>query len=81
MQKIIDWLKDYFAARCSLPEKVETINFFEAGMIDSFGVIELIEVLEKEFGIQLTETQFQDRRFPTIAGLAEIVSEMQRVHL
>lgn len=78
MQQTIDWLKAYFSARAPLPEQAETVNFFQAGMIDSFGVIELIDALEQEFGVQLTEAQFQDRRFPTIAGLAEIVRELQR---
>ena len=50
-------------------------NYFDAGAIDSFGVIELIEAVEDRFKIAFRQHDFQDRRFATVAGLAEIVHE------
>ena len=46
--------------------------------IDSFGVIDLIEKLERQFDMRFANTQLQDRRFPTITGLAEILDEISR---
>ena len=76
MQPYIDWLKEYFARKSDLPENIEQLNYFNAGIIDSFGVIELIESIEQEFKIRFSEDHFQDRRFPTISGLAEIIQEL-----
>lgn len=73
----VDWLKRWFSEKRSLPENIEVENYFEAGLIDSFGVIELIEAVEKEFNIRFQESNFQDRRFATIQGLAQIIQELQ----
>lgn len=73
-----DWLVGYFSSRhSSLPENVREVNFLEAGLIDSFDIILLIEELEAEFDVKFSERDFQDRRFVTISGLAEIVAEQK----
>ena len=77
MQHKVDWLKAWFSQESQLPENVEEKNYFEACLIDSFTVIELIEAVEKEFNIRFQESNFQDRRFATIQGLAEIIEEIQ----
>ncbi len=74
-----NWLLDWFAARgepCAL--KAEE-NYYDKGVIDSFSVIELIEDVETRFGIRFCNSDFRDKRFPTVAGLAELISEKQRV--
>ncbi len=78
MQETIDWLKNYFAKSASLPAGVEELNYFEIGLIDSLGVIELIENIESHFNIQFTEMNFQERRFSTIKGLAEIIKDIKK---
>lgn len=70
------WLQDWFAGRGARPQRDE--NYFDAGAIDSFGVILLIEAVEKHFEIAFRQRDFQDRRFATIAGLTEIINE--RLH-
>lgn len=55
-------------------------NFFEAGHIDSLEAINLVERIEQEFGIRFENREFQDRRFVTVSGLAEIISDKVRVH-
>ena len=67
------WLQDWFAGRGARP--ATDANYFEAGAIDSFGVIEMIEAIEDHFKVKFRQHDFQDRRFATIAGLAEIVHE------
>jgi acyl carrier protein len=67
------WLQDWFAGRGA--RVASDANYFEAGAIDSFGVIELIEAVESHFKIAFRQHDFQDRRFASIAGLAEIVNE------
>ena len=65
------WLVDWFAGRGHRLTREQ--NYFEAEAVDSFGVIELIEACETEFRFSFGERDFQDRRFATIAGLAEII--------
>lgn len=78
MQQYIDWLKTYFSNSAPLPSDIDEANYFHAGLIDSLGIIDLIEAIESEFNINLTETHFQERRFSTIKGLAEIINEIKQ---
>ncbi|HSH01834.1 MAG TPA: acyl carrier protein [Anaerolineae bacterium] len=77
MHLYVPWLKNYFEEYTGepLPVNIETDNYFDAGLIDSFAVIELIEAIEQEFDIEFDEDDFQDRRFVTMAGLSEIIQE------
>ena len=74
------WLLEWLAGRGPLPKPRIAdnlpLNYFEAGLIDSFGVIELITDIENEFGIRFNETHFQDRRFAVVSGLAKLVREL-----
>ncbi|WP_456324637.1 acyl carrier protein [Desulfonauticus submarinus] len=74
------WLLKWFEQRGQVPgETVEEklkVNYFEAGLIDSFGVIEMISEIEEYFGINFSEKHFQERRFATIGGLKDIISEL-----
>jgi acyl carrier protein len=72
-----EWLTAYFSERTKLPENFERANFFESKMIDSLGVLELIEAIESKYKITFESSHFQDRRFPTISGLSEIIDEIK----
>lgn len=72
-----DWLENWFRSRTGLAEHPRDKNMFDAAWIDSMGVMELIDALEQEFGFRFTESHFQDRRFPTIGGLAGLVDEIK----
>ena len=71
----IGWLVNYLSEASDLgPDPIDR-NVFEAGWIDSFGTILLVEALEEQFAIRFNQEAFQDRRFATIRGIAEIVTE------
>jgi len=69
------WLVAWFGRRAPHISMEATRNYFDAGAIDSLGVIELIEDAETSFGVRFSQSDFQDRRFPTIDGLADIIRE------
>jgi acyl carrier protein len=50
-----------------------TVDLFEDGYVDSIGVIELIEFLERTFAIELPEEDLFSPEFSTIDGIARIV--------
>ncbi len=74
-----DWLLDWFAARGEAGALTVEENYYDKGVIDSFSVIELIEDVETRFGIRFSDGDFRDKRFPTVAGLADLIAEKQRV--
>jgi D-alanine--poly(phosphoribitol) ligase subunit 2 len=67
------WLTDWFHHREPLIRLAPETNFFVAGAIDSFGVIELIEEVEQTFSVKFTQEEFQDPRFVSIQGLANLL--------
>lgn len=69
------WLLDWFNKRVPHVHLSTEDNYFNAGAIDSLGIMELIEDMEQHFLIRFTQDDFQDRRFASIAGLTAIVSE------
>ena len=79
MNPELAWLVEWFSTKGAMEKsagtEVETVNMFDAGWIDSFGVIDLITDIENHFGIRFSEQHFQDRRFPTLGGLSEIIKE------
>ena len=77
MTTTAEWLKKWFAEHAPDIALAGGDNFFDQEAIDSFGIIELIETVEREFGIRFTNQMFQDRRFPTIDGLAAIIEEIR----
>jgi acyl carrier protein len=50
-----------------------TVDLFEDGYVDSIGVIELIQFLEKTFAIEIPEGDLFSPEFSTIDGIAKIV--------
>jgi acyl carrier protein len=76
-ETISAWLLEKLGKGKELPDDVCSSSYFELGLIDSFGVIELIDELEEEFSVRFTEAHFQDRRFATVDGLVEIILEIQ----
>ena len=79
--QVQDWLTDWFISRGKLPKKIgETVpetlcntDYFEAGWLTSMEVVEFVTEIEQRFGMQFSESDLQDPRFVTIAGLAELI--------
>ena len=51
-----------------------TAQLFDAGYVDSLGVVSLITFIETSFGVELLEEDLFDIRFTTIAGMSEIIA-------
>jgi acyl carrier protein len=71
------WLKAWFKNKgAAIPDGAEGRNYLEMGLIDSFGFLELMLSIEKEYGIKFSDIHLQDKRFVTVDGLAEIINEV-----
>ena len=77
--QVQEWLTNWFAARGktgkSAPEHLGDIDYFEAGWLTSMEVVEFVMEIEQQFGMQFSESDLQDPRFVTIAGLTELILE------
>jgi len=61
-------------AQAPLPDDPDS-SLFEAGVIDSFGMMDLVERLEAEFGIKIPDEDMVPRRFETLAKIAKHVDQ------
>ncbi len=52
------------------------VHLFEAGYVDSPGVVETIAHLERRYGMELPEDVLFDPRFTCINGMAEVIAEL-----
>lgn len=59
-------------AQAALPEDLDA-SLFEAGVIDSFGVMDLVAKLEERFGIQVPDSDMVPRKFESLAKIAAYV--------
>ena len=77
-EQVCQWLCDWFASRGKVKGDAAArlhVDYFEAGLLTSLEVIEFVSEIEEHFGVSFSEQDFQDPRFVTIAGLAELVAE------
>ena len=72
------WLCEWFTSRRKFKgdaARLVDINYFDAGLLTSLEVIEFVSEIEDRFGVQFSEQDFQDPRFVTVAGLAELIAD------
>ena len=50
-------------------------DLFEEGVIDSFGVIEIVTFIQENFGVELEPDDLMSELLATISGLAALVQE------
>ncbi|OIQ50056.1 D-alanine--poly(phosphoribitol) ligase subunit 2 [Pseudodesulfovibrio hydrargyri] len=75
---IAKWLGDMGGPK-GLPERPALDDdYFQAGYIDSMGIMDLVLELEGEFGFTFRESDFQLREFSTVIGLAAIVDRRMK---
>lgn len=79
--EIVDWLWAWFKNRDASSVKFRTegeVRYLDLGLIDSMGLMELIGAIEEKHGVRFDERHFQDPRFLTMGGLAELVAELRK---
>jgi acyl carrier protein len=63
-----------FSIKASDQRFDRTVDLFDDGYVDSIGVIELIQFLERTFAIEIPEEDLFSSEFSTIDGIARIVT-------
>jgi D-alanine--poly(phosphoribitol) ligase subunit 2 len=48
-------------------------NLFDAGVIDSYGVVEMVGHIEREFGVSFTDEELLSPKLASVRGISELV--------
>lgn len=67
--RLVSWLRD----RGQVSEE----DLFEAGVLDSMGLLELIAFIEEEFEVSLDATQMNVNNFRTISQIVALVASCE----
>lgn len=75
--EIKKWVVNWFKERNQDPELVIGVesDYYKCGLLDSFGIIELIEEVEAHFSLRFDDSDFQSVHFRTIQGLVQIIEQ------
>ena len=72
----IDTVRNLVAELAQAPVPADAdASLFEAGAIDSFGVMDLVERLEEAFDIQIPDKDMVPRKFETLAKITAYVDQ------
>lgn len=69
-------IKDRYLTPAS-PELTDDTPLFTEGLIDSFGVLELITFLEDTFALSIDTAQHEIREFDSVSKIIELVHHLQ----
>lgn len=72
--RVEEFVRTQFSVSPTDPAFDRTADLFEGGYVDSVGVVELLEFLQEEFGVDIPDDDLLSDDFSTIAGIARIVS-------
>lgn len=59
-------------ARTEMPN--QNSSLFEAGILDSFSLVEFVTLLENEFGIRVSDAELRPETFETMAKIEDYLS-------
>jgi acyl carrier protein len=72
--RIRNTINEMLAARGHTEPVSETESLFTSGRLDSLAATEVLMVLETDFGIDLSDADFDISRLDTIADLEDLVA-------
>jgi acyl carrier protein len=77
-KSIADQLEDFVRRAGEIPDDDpdfdRNVHLFEAGYLDSLGVVRLIDYLETTYALKFTENELFDPGFTTVRGISDITA-------
>lgn len=62
------------SARTELP--AAAVSLFKSGVLDSFSLVDLVALLEAEYGIRVPDSELRPEKFDTIAKIEVMVERL-----
>ena len=59
----------------SFADVADDVNLFDAGIMDSLAVIEIILFLEQRYGVTFAASGIDPRELATVAGILEVIEQ------
>lgn len=73
--EIVRYLRESVPAAAAYPSLPMDDSLYELGVLDSFGVVELVAFLEKRWRIQIFDSEITKEKFGSIHKMARLVEE------
>ena len=67
------WIINWFKKRNPAEDVNVKDDYVSCGLIDSFGVLELVFELENRFSFKFTDNDFKHPHFRTINGMTQLI--------
>lgn len=70
----------YLESKGGVPGRTEEeklrFEYLNAGLIDSMGIVEMLQAFEAEFGVRFSPSHMQSVDFQTVGGLVRIIAKL-----
>ncbi len=76
-ETILEFLRTRFRASIGRTALDRDTPLFSSGIVDSFGVLELIAFLEQQFAVDIDPAQHELEEFNTVAKIIALVSALR----
>jgi acyl carrier protein len=76
-ETILEFIRTRFRAAIGRTTLDRDTTLFSSGIVDSFGVLELIAFIEERFGIDIDPARHQLEEFDTVAKIAALVTTLR----
>lgn len=76
-KEVRQFIQNTFRAQVALTPVEDDTPLFSSGIIDSFGVLELISFLEDTFKIEIDTTRYDLSAFDTVRKIAALVAKLR----
>lgn len=76
--QIRDFIQRKFRPQMSAAPFNDHSPLFSSGIVDSFGVLELIAFLEDSFGITINPSEHELEEFDTVAKIGTLVARLRQ---
>lgn len=70
------FLRESFQIAADDPGFSRSVDLFEAGYVDSVGVVETLAFITDTFGIEVPDSALLSDEFATIDGMARVIAEL-----
>jgi acyl carrier protein len=76
--KVNQFLNQHMLLSLDNLESFRNTNLFDAGLIDSFGLVELVSFLEKTFCIKIEDSDIADMSLVSIQNIVDTVNRKMK---
>lgn len=76
-EKVVAFLSTRGEIPGATEEERMTYEYVDRGLLDSFGIVEMVMELESEYGIRFSPADMQSPEFRTVGGLVRVVERLR----